>query len=234
MASGELTECERSFDATIMRVAFAAITALLATLCGCSFTGGPVSGRVLDVETRKPVAGAIVVVRWEGSISSLVDSQSTCFHVETVTSDSEGIYQIPRWWQSPKLRLMFGGAAVAEAYKPGFESAHANENESNASPANVYLKSFAGTNAERFAYISERVFSGMNCLDAGDSQRNLFALFGAAFQEAKRLAVADQQRKTLEGLRRVAADAWLAVPADRRAVQDPVANLPPNVRRDLE
>ncbi|HMA25140.1 MAG TPA: hypothetical protein VKP00_14125, partial [Gemmatimonadaceae bacterium] len=70
--------------------------------------GGPVSGRVIDVDTDLPIAGAIVVARWQKSSFSIADSTSYCIHVETAASGEDGRYHITRWWQFPPI-LGFDG-----------------------------------------------------------------------------------------------------------------------------
>lgn len=58
---------------------------------------------VLDEDTHQPIKGAIVVARWVGTISALVDSQTTCYHVESTTTDAQGRYQLPAWTKLPGL-----------------------------------------------------------------------------------------------------------------------------------
>ncbi len=54
-------------------------------------------GVVLDATTHNPIEGAIIVARWEGWISALVETSSVCYHVETAKSDTEGRFRISKW-----------------------------------------------------------------------------------------------------------------------------------------
>jgi hypothetical protein len=97
----------------------------------------------------------------------------------------------------------------------------------------VYLKAFAGTPDERFEFLRSRVFSGMSCNGAGSSERNLYPVVKAAFQEARPLARTEKQIESLRILRDIAAYTWLARPSNSPGITDPMARVPEDVRRDL-
>jgi hypothetical protein len=197
--------------------------------------GGPVSGRVIDVDTHLPIAGAIVVAHWQKSSFSIADSTSYCVHVETAASAEDGRYHIARWWQFPPI-LGFDGLTGMDAYFPGYESIHSHTLEAERHPDDVYMKKFVGNDTQRFDYIGYRVFGGMNCDQAGASRRNLFSLFKSALREAAPLARTQEQRTELDrGLRQDAARAWLARPSDAVALTGkPIEHLPKHVREELE
>ncbi len=237
MASGVSMVCDRLRRHPIKYVAATIAITVLAMFMftSCSFIGGPVSGQVIDAETGQPIAGAIVVARWKGSVSALVDSQSVCFHVETAVSDPEGKYHVPLWWQQPRLWLMIGSGRVVEGYRAGYEGIYPHSKQATEHPDDIYMKRFVGTDSERLQFINERIFSGMSCINASASRRNLFFLESAAIQEAKRLASSDEQQKMLEGMRRVAADDWLAgAPNYDQTFRRPLENLPQSILRSLE
>ena len=75
------------------------IFALLLTLpfSACALSGEPVNGKVLEEGTETPIPDAIVVVRWQGRVSSLVDSHGVCVHVDSTVSDSQGRYKFTQW-----------------------------------------------------------------------------------------------------------------------------------------
>ena len=197
--------------------------------------GGPVSGRVIDVDTNLPITGAIVVAQWQKSSLSIADSTSYCIHVETAASAEDGHYRIARWWQFPPI-LGFDGLTWVDAYYPGYESVHSHTTVAEGHPEYVYMRKFVGNDAQRFEYIGYRVFGGMNCDQAGASRRNLFALFKNALREAARLARTQEQRIELDrGMRQDAARAWLAQPSDAAALSgEPIEELPKYVREQLE
>ncbi len=203
-------------------------------LIGVGVGGGPVSGRVIDVDTNLPIADAIVVARWQKSSLSLADSTSYCIHVETTVSGEDGRYYIARWWQFPPL-LGFDGLTGMDAYRPGYESVHSHTTEAERRPENVYMKKFVGGDDQRFAYIARRVFSGMGCTSAGSSRRNLHPLLRTAIAEAKSLKSTSYTAAGIEALRRIAADDWLAgANASPAADRDPIAELPPEIRKELQ
>jgi hypothetical protein len=207
-----------------------AIAAVAGTTYGCGMTGLPVSGRVWDASSGQPVRGAIVVVRWNGIAGTIATSQSVCVHVETAVSDDEGRYRTPWWWQKPNWYA--NGAPFADAYLAGYESVHAHTPEAEAHPHDVYMKRFVGTAAERFEFISGRVFSGMSCLSGTPSERNLYFMKRAALTEAKALKVSGEQQ-ALRGLRESAADSWLALPNDAPYDPDFMRLLPDSIREEL-
>lgn len=194
--------------------------------------GGPVSGRVIDVDTNLPIAGAIVVARWQKSSFSIADSTSYCIHVETATSGEDGRYHITRWWQFPPI-LGFDGLTGMDAYHAGYESA-APPARGQGHPEDVYMKRFAGTSADRFAFLARHVFSGMSCLEGGSSRKNLYKLLRVALAEASDLNIGQPKDTGIANMRSIAAEEWLAgvgrqSPADR----DPVDDLPAQIRKEL-
>ena len=201
---------------------------------GISFWGGPIDGRVIDVESDLPLADAYVVARWQKSSFGIAHSSSSCIHVETAISDKDGRYFIPRWWQFPPL-LWIDGLTGMDAYRPGYQSVASYTAEARRHPEYVYMKKFVGTDVERFNYISGGVFSGMSCAGAGASRRNMFPLEKGAIQEAKGLVRSEEQRKSVEGMRAVAADDWLAATSNYgETFLRPLENLSADVRKELE
>ena len=226
-------ERRRHFRFGLVIAGFSIFAATGFVVASCSFVGGPVSGPVLDADTGKPIADAIVVVSWASDPIGPW-APTICFHIETATSDRDGYYQVPMWWNTPPA-LMLGSARVSDAYSANYEAVHSHTPEAKARPDDVYMKRFAGSDGERLEYIRSRVFSGMSCLGAGASRRNLFVLHRAAIHEAKRLIVSAEQAKIIDGLRIVAADDWLAATSTyRETFLDPLANVPPPIRRELE
>ncbi|TAK97111.1 MAG: hypothetical protein EPO07_13885, partial [Verrucomicrobia bacterium] len=63
-------------------------------LCGCAgqdyLNGGPIDGMVLEEGTHQPVAGAVVVMEWQGDTGGPVESNTVCYHLEVAASDAQG------------------------------------------------------------------------------------------------------------------------------------------------
>lgn len=161
---------------------------LLLPLTACGMSGGPFNGKVLEENTHKPIPGAIVVVRWVGLVSSWVDSQHVCYHVETATTDEEGRYQTKGWSQSLNYSVKFDRMEI-DAYKLGYgrpsKLSQVKEIE--------YLAPFKGTRGERLAYLGN--FSGMQCGVTGDYAPKLIPLYKVIYEEAKQLAVTKEDKK---------------------------------------
>ena len=218
----------------VITLAVAAAVVVFVLSRGCSFAGGPVSGRVLDLHTGQPLAGAIVVVRWNGAAMGLVHSSRVCFHVETAISDVDGRYRVSSWLQPPKPWAVWGASTTADAYRLGYESVRTQKTLTEA-PDDVFMERSTGPSAEHFQYLNWQVSSSTGCDNAGASRRNLFALQKAAILEAKSLVRSEKDQENLEGMRRVAATDWLAAtPSYSQTYDRPLENLPVNVRRELE
>ena len=232
MASGVLMACKRYMRRPIRSIAYAVVVVvvLIFVARSCSLVGGPVSGRVVDIDTGLPLENAEVIVRWDADPPGFY-AHPICFHVEAARSASDGTYRVPAWVRYPPVTL-FGIGHVSDAYRQGYESVHANNEDPETS--NVYMRKFSGSGAERFDFISGRVFSGMSCFGAGASRRNLFSLRKAALAEAKGLASTEQQKRALQGMRSIAAVDWLGPSSDSPGLSEPLAIVPAEVRRQLE
>jgi hypothetical protein len=64
--------------------------------------GSPVSGRVVEAGTGRPIEGAIATVYWEGVVP--IKGSHTCVHVETAVTDTDGRYRTHEWsFDHPKI-----------------------------------------------------------------------------------------------------------------------------------
>jgi hypothetical protein len=176
----------------------------LSTLAACATTPlQPVQGQVLEEGTNKPVANALVVGRWMGTVThGIVESRTVCYHVESTTTDAEGRFTLPPTEKEYKYRDGDHYTSIT-VYKLGYEAyLPPGYARSEAYRQNIrYLQPFAGGREERLAYLSRIAVS---CSDKKEIEINLLPLYKALHEEAKGLAITrDDKLKVLYRLRDV-------------------------------
>lgn len=172
------------------------IAAIALPTTGCAYSGGPVEGRVLEEGTDKPIPGAIVVARWQGTAFSFVESPTVCIHVETATTDKEGRYRIPFWHASAKPSGAHGIEPIVTAYKAGYQ--WPTRLPKSLSGGDQYLRTFTGSREERLNYL--RSLSGQECGSRNDYVKKLIPLYRALYEEARTIAVTPEEKHIAGGL----------------------------------
>ena len=169
---------------------------LLISLKAFSLSGGPISGEVKDASTGKPVAGAIVVAIWYADVPKLVDSGTTCLHVDTARTGADGRYQIPAWslpWSWRNLRVTTR-MPITKVYKTGYFR-HSAITEK---PGELIVRPITGTKAEQF----ENLAWAPSCSEGGESQKSLYQIYMLVTQDAEALAETRAQTSRIENMRK--------------------------------
>lgn len=169
------------------------VTILLLPLSACGLSGETISVQVVDISTGKPVPNAVVVVRWKGHVSAIVDSQTVCVHVLSAITDEQGNSRFQSWRKPSKIGPVFDLHSVVTVHKAGYQWPN---------PYGVVrdqLVPFTGTREERLRYL-RRVYSGTGCHSAGESEENLSLLLKTLYNEAKGIAKTDADKKIVEDL----------------------------------
>ena len=133
-------------------------------------------GMVVDADTGEPLAGAYVIGRWRGYVSS----QSVCFHAEGTRTDSQGRFVLPAWRNTGPYNNTSHQQYYSQAYLPGYEDVGGRTDR-------LKMKRFTGTREERLQSL-ERMMSGAACDAAEASQRNMLPYYEAIYEEAKELS----------------------------------------------
>ena len=174
-----------------------AVILSLITLTACVSAGKvwpEQSGIVLDGDTRQPIEGAIVVARWIGTLSLLVDSQTTCYHVESGTTDAQGRYRIPAWAKMPGK--VGHNEVQFTAYKAGYVHTRTDR-----VTGDQYLRRDERGVKERLEYLDH---TAVFCPDADESMQKLLPLYKAMYAEANSLAKTSEERiEALYHLKRI-------------------------------
>lgn len=165
---------------------------LFLLVSACTLSGGPIDGVVVE-EGGKPISGAIIVARWTGSnVSGLVHSQSTCYHIETTISDTQGQYHIPRWSNGWSIRALFMEEREVSvvAYKAGYVWVLRDPPQ----VSRQFLTPFTGQAAERLKYLSR--FSGMQCGERENYAKQLVPFYTQIYEEAKSIAITNEEKRS--------------------------------------
>jgi hypothetical protein len=208
----------------------------IAALCGlslsaCALSGGPISGRVVDQATGQPIRDALVAAYWLGSKTRIVlESSSTCYHVETARTDANGRFSIGAWrrpWSFDDLLLTSDGESF-NAYKPGYRF-----ERMDLASATIYMAPYRGPTASYFRDVLGS--PGWNCPDAGASRKNLYRLWKALGDEAEALGTTPEQRGMAAMLRRIAADSLVNLDKPTRMTESGrMENIDPRDRARME
>ncbi|MCP4766407.1 MAG: carboxypeptidase regulatory-like domain-containing protein [Gammaproteobacteria bacterium] len=174
------------------------IVALVAALMGYilwpasvtpTASGGPVSGRVIEDGSEKPIEGAIVTAWWRGSIAY---SNTVCFHVATTITDAEGRYNFPAWSKKHKWGNSDGQQVYVRPHKAGYRRTglRGKEKAYVQTPDTRSVK-------ERLEYLL-KILPG--CGSDDESEKNLLPFYRVVYEEAKSIAVTKEDMRELNGI----------------------------------
>ncbi len=167
-------------------------------LASCSMAAPPVKGTVMEEGTGRPVEGAIVVVRWVhyGS-AGLVDSRTSCRHVETATTDAQGRFEVP----GRSTFSLFGETVhYFTPYKAGYEEVPLAAARPKSAEENIVMRPFRGTRGERMDQLSR--FTGMQCGHWENYSRSLLPLYRLVVAEAMSVATTIEEKRAAVSLQR--------------------------------
>ncbi len=168
----------------------------LLPLSACGLSGGPLSGQVLEEGTHKPVPGAIVVVKWVGSVPAFADSQTVCVHVESTVTDQQGKYELPGWSKPSTVGpVVMNLGPVVTAYKPSYGWLEKPSQKEEI----VYLAQFRGTTSERLDFLL-RVLGNTSCGSQDESEKNLINVRKALYEEAQNLSRIKEDGRKVEAI----------------------------------
>jgi hypothetical protein len=164
-------------------------------------------GVVLDDATGEPLAGVFVTARYSGNIPAIADYQTVCYHAAGATTDGQGRYRLPAKFDSPgiliekRLQMSF--------FKPGYRQVFYKDGVAK-------LRKDQSVQEERFDEM-KRMTRVSTCDGAGKSERSLYPLYEAVFNEAKSLVSSKEDVKDLEWIKSMAAS--MATASDEARTQ---------------
>ena len=180
--------------------------------------GKRIAGQVVDAVTGRPVAGAHVAFLWESGIipSGFTghNSRDICYHAAAVVTDEQGRFEVAPWqeWSTYDIEVHDPAGLV---YAPRYVPRQIALREGKLKPPverpneRYELHAFSGTVDERLRAMWWGV-ANRGCSYGGASQRSLFPMLKAMYEEARQIATTDQQRKQVHGYAVMAARAAIA------------------------
>jgi len=157
-------------------------------LGGCGYYGIPIEGKVYDVDTGRPLEGAIVVAMWHGYSPVPAETVEICYHVLSTTSDKDGKYRFDFWWQWEGAGNEAAGKSVdLHTYMKGYDLARQSKNFQREYHNNNFpMGKFKG-DTKKWVEILD-YFSSLSCDEAGKSYKNLYRLRRTVYDDSLSVA----------------------------------------------
>ena len=199
----------------------AALTASLTAACGIFphlLSGKRVSGEIVDAITGKPIPGAFVSFFWESGIvpSGFTghNSRTICYHVASAITDGEGRFQVAPWrkWSRYDVEVT---DPLAIVYAADYVPMQVVLNVGRGKPPierlteRYSLTPFRGSVDQRMRML----FWGLanhDCFYGGDSQKSLYPMLRAIYNEARRIARTKDDHDTVQIIARFVAQSATA------------------------
>jgi hypothetical protein len=213
-------------------------TAILAAATGCSMVphalyGKRISGQVVDADTGQAISGVHVAFVWESTIipSGFTghNSRTICYHAAATTTDANGHFQIEPWrkWSTYNVDV---SDPIALVYARGYTPRQIVLQEGPIEPPReriserYALKRFAGSVDERL----DAMWGGIanrGCTYGGESQKSLYPMLKAIYEEARQIAASPEHRRTVGIMAILAAKAGLARDPNGPGNDDEIRNF---------
>ena len=181
---GKLTQLTRP-------VSFAAALALVISC----LVSAAYADQVIDEDTGKPLEGVFVMVSWRSDGPSIAISRTVCYAFETLVTDKNGQYTMPKfsWNFNP---LLWERRRSVEFYLAGYERSPNDFHDSDVG----LMRRFKGTAEERLKKLISVSYREA-CVSEREARNHLAPVYKAQFEEAKSIAMTPAEKKIAESLR---------------------------------
>lgn len=173
------------------QISFSAVMALALSCFGSAAN----AEQVMDEETGKPLEGVFVMVSWSSDGPGIVVSSTVCYAFETLQTDKNGMYKLPKfsWNFNP---LLWERHRSVELYLAGYERSPNDFHDSDVAK----MRRFKGTAQERLKKLSSIAYRE-SCMSDGQRKEKLAPLYKAQFEEARNIAIDHNEKEMAEALR---------------------------------
>lgn len=191
------------FSSMLVRVSGAIVMVLGLVACSSKkidaikTSASSLQGQVVEVGSKRPLAGAIIVALWKETLSAApipADSRTVCGHLESTITDSQGDFQLPTWQgYAPSMYISYKAGYIRsdDFYQPQYLAT---------SRYIDLLQPFKGTKSERLKYLS-MLFDWTQCIEVKDSTVKRLPLVKAIVEEAESVGGdTPEERKNVESL----------------------------------
>jgi hypothetical protein len=179
--------------------------------------GKRIAGQVVDAETGAPIPGAHVAFLWESTIipSGFTghNSRDICYHAAATVTDRDGEFEVPGWrkWSTYHVRI---SDPIVLVYVREYEAHQFTLKPQRRPPIDrpserFRLNRFKGSVDERMLSMWGG-FANRGCFYGGESQKSLYPMLKALYEEGRSIARTPGQMNTVHSLARRAARAALA------------------------
>lgn len=208
-----------------MRIVYVVISCIVVGLFGAmalaklphALYGKRIAGQVVDAETGAPIAGAHVAFLWESTIipSGFTghNARDICYHAAAAVTDRDGKFEVPGWrkWSAYHVRI---SDPIVLVYVREYEADQFTLKPQRWPPIDrpnerFRLNRFKGSVDERMLSMWGG-FANRGCFYGGESQKSLYPMLKALYEEGRSIARTPGQMNTVHFLARRAARAALA------------------------
>ncbi len=97
-----------------------------------AMAAGPWKGRIIDIETKEPIEGAVVLAVWQRAYRTLAGDNTYFYKAKEVLTDKEGRYEIPSYRPINLLPIIsYIRDPEFTIFKPGYLSLSGRHLEEN-------------------------------------------------------------------------------------------------------
>ena len=180
--------------------------------------GERVAGEVVDADSGNPISGAHVALLWESPIEphgfTAHSSRDICFHAAATATDAKGRFAVPPWQEWSRWGVQ-SHDPIAIVYARGYTPRQIVMYQGPFQPPierpneRFELRRFSGSVDERLN-LMWRGIANHGCSYGGESQKSLFPMQKAIYEEAKEIATTNGYANVVHGFSVMAARAALA------------------------
>lgn len=113
------------FKGDEMKTIFASFILILSLtmFASSAFAGGPWKGQIIDIESKEPLEGAVVLAVWDRNYRTPTGAMSSFYEAKEVLTDKEGRFEIPSYTPINFLPIIsYMREPLFTIFKPGYGS----------------------------------------------------------------------------------------------------------------
>ena len=153
------------------------------------------SGRIIDEETRKPLANVFVMAKWDGHVNLGAIGKTICYDFAMTQTDADGRFSLRDWsWNINPF--VTSRSRSSEVYLQEYIWSTNNflyQGDDRSDAGEIKLKKYEGSVMDRLMKLASA--RNEDCISEHRTRSTLLPLYAARYEEAQRIAKTPEEKK---------------------------------------